>query len=117
MSWRDEFKHALIWEIVRSGQFVRDDASYYGWADYDWEGTRRKLLLGAEVDYEATNWEESSWDEFQGTFYEGDTRKYGIDMNLVLKDGTVHKMRWSGSVGSLILALVKETDDFKWMNT
>ena len=104
--WRAEFRVALIDEVVRYGSPVSDTASYYGWMDYDWQD-KKKEALAVGINYEACTWEESSWDEFQGTFYEGDTRQYGIDLHLVLTNGTTLHWRYAGNAGALIIALTK----------
>ena len=110
MTWREEFHHALIWEIVRSGTPVHPDAdrlSPFSWMADDWQDQKRAVLDG-DVDYEKTMYEKSSWDEFVDTFYEGDTRKYGVDLHIVMTDGTKYHWRYTGTVSDLILALTKD---------
>ena len=104
--WRAEFRIALIDEVVRSGTPVSSQPSYYGWMDHSYS-EKRDQVKATGIDYAATTWEESYWDEFMGTFYEGDTRVYGIDLKLVLKDGTEFHWRYSGSGGNLIMALAR----------
>jgi len=102
--WREGFKHALIWEVVKQGAPVSETPSYYGWIHHDWQVIKSRALNG-DVDYEATTIEESSWQEFQGTFYEGDEREYGVDVHLVMKSGESYHFRYIGSIGGLIMAL------------
>lgn len=110
--WRAGFKRALIDVLVQNGQLLKSDPYQrtYGWADYSAQGqrTQKRIRNGADIDYEASTWEESSWEEFMGTFYEGDTRVKGIDLRLVLKTKEEFNWRWSGSVGELIQQVVNE---------
>lgn len=111
--WRVGFKKALINVLVQNGRLLKSD-SYdrtYGWeADHTKEGRaiQERIKSTDEIDYEATTWEESSWHEFMGTFYEGDTRVKGIDLRIVLKTKEEFDWRWSGSVAELIHQVVEE---------
>ncbi|HEU0252830.1 MAG TPA: hypothetical protein VFR12_07325 [Pyrinomonadaceae bacterium] len=66
------------------------------------------MIANHGIDYDKTTYVESNWNEFMGTFYEGDTSVYGVDMNLVLNDGTVLRWRYAGSVSDLIQAVLFE---------
>lgn len=110
--WRLGFKKAFIDVLLRDGHLLKDSESdrTYGWeADYTREGQAKiRQISTGEIDYEATTWEESTWHEFMGTFYEGDTRVKGIDLRIVLKTKEEFDWRWSGSVGDLITAVINE---------
>lgn len=111
--WRAEMKHHMIDVLVRMGSPVREDASIYGWEEYEWgehggTETRRAHVARVGIDYAATTYVESCWDEFMGTFYEGDTRVYGVDLHLVLLDGTRLHWRYSGSLSNLITAVLED---------
>lgn len=105
--WREEFKRELVDVLLEQGMPLRSDANYYSWVDYDWKKIIRRIRK-VGVDYERTTYEESEWDEFMGTFYEGDERKQGIDVHVVLLDGSRVEYRWSGHPGQLIIALVRD---------
>jgi hypothetical protein len=107
---RREYERHLIAVTLRRGTLVVQDASMYGWADHEniWDGSPSHLrtcqLTGTTV-------EESEWNEFMGTFYEGDTRVHGIDVDGVncacgkLRDRTV---RWAASVSEIAEAVFEE---------
>jgi hypothetical protein len=106
--WRVGFKRAVIDVLLRTSSKVRDGDTIYGWTDYREDEDVHRLISTVGVDYGATTWEESTWDEFMGTFYEGDTRVRGVDIRLVLLDKSEHNMRWTGSVAELITQVVNE---------
>lgn len=116
--WRAEMKRHMIDVLVRTGAPVRDDPSIYGWQVYEWDEqwasrrkgteTRKQRVERVGIDYVATTYVESCWDEFMGTFYEGDTRVYGVDLHLVLLDGTRLHWRYSGSLSDLITAVLED---------
>lgn len=110
--WRIGFKKALIDALIRGGNLLNDDPyqQTYGWeGDYTKDGQAKiKIIHNGDIDYEATTWEESTWHEFMGTFYEGDTRVKGIDLRIVMKTKEEFNWRWQGSVGDLIQQVVTE---------
>lgn len=110
--WRVGFRRALIDTLISEGAPVRSDGgNSFGWLDWSWETTVKAVneAIAADlIDYDASSWVEVSWDEFKGTFYEGDTREVGIDLTLVLTDGRRFKYRYAGTPGALILSIVKD---------
>lgn len=102
--WRGGFKKALIDILIRDGELMKPTEydRTYGWVDYDKKRVRevKTLLDGGEIDYEASTWEESTWNEF--------TRVKGIDLRIVMKTKEEFDWRWEGSVGELIVAVVSE---------
>ena len=107
-TWKAEFKRHLIDVLVKNGSKIDDNASSFGWQEYDLHGKYKSMITNHGIDYDKTTYTESSWSEFMGTFYEGDTSVYGVDMNLVLGNGTVLKWRYAGTVSELIQAVLFE---------
>lgn len=99
--WKRGFHRAMIDALVKNGTPVGDNPSFYGYIADNWpEISERVRTTG--IDYETSTFKDSEWHEFKGTFYEGDTRTTGIDVNLVLLDGSIAKYRWEGHPGDLI---------------
>jgi len=105
--WKAGFRKAMIDALVKNSTPVGKDASFYGYIDPNWQEVHRAITDG-EIDYDATSWEDVEWDQFMGTFYEGDTRKVGIDVNVVLTNGDTYKLRYEGTAGDLINAVVSD---------
>jgi hypothetical protein len=105
--WKVGFRKAMIDALIKSGTPVSKDAGFYGWIDYDGAEIKAAIRAG-EIDYDATAWDDVDWYEFMGTFYEGDTRKTGIDINVVMTNGDTYKLRYAGTVGELINAVVSD---------
>lgn len=106
--WKAEFKRHLIDVLVKEGSKIDDNASSFGWQEYDLHGKFKSMILNYGIDYNKTTYVESNWYEFVDTFYEGDSTVYGVDMNLVLNNGTVLKWRYAGTVSDLIQAVLFE---------
>jgi len=113
--WKAGMKRAMIDALIKLGSPVAKDASFYGWIDYDWRAAvgnrphpKRLLIAEHGIDYAATTYEESYWDEFMGTFYEGDTRVYGVDLDLALLDGTRLKWRYAGNLSELMTEILRD---------
>lgn len=115
---RAEYDKALIAAILKRGTMVSEDASIYGWEDYDyhfgpsWSRAERRtphhlacvlVSIGRPV--------ETRWDEFQGTFYEGDTSEHGVELPGItcecgkLEDRT---LRWKASPQAIAEAVFEE---------
>ena len=109
--WKIGFKYAMIDALVKNSTPVDPNASAYGnaygWISSHYDEIRQAINTG-EIDYTKTTWEEVSWHEFMGTFYEGDTRKVGLDVHVVLKDGATYKLRYTGTVAELINDVVSD---------
>jgi hypothetical protein len=105
--WRRGFHRALVDAIVRNGS-PHDPGKdgYYGSSlpDNSVEIGPRVATVG--IDYNNTPTPvEADWTEFGGTFDE-DQRKYGVDLNLLLLDGTRVWYRYDGTISTLIRAVV-----------
>lgn len=116
--WREGFKRALIDVVATHGYPVRDNESFYGWEEYPvgwdretgqgiWPKKDHIALVG--IDYSACTYHESEWHEFMGTFYEGDTRVYGVDAWIVCLDGQRFHWRWKGTASELIQSVLMDT--------
>lgn len=105
-NWKEGFKRALLDVLARDGTPVRETGdTYYGWIHNDWRRVRVDVA-SIGLDYDASSYEEETWSEFQGTFYEGDDRVHGISATLVLKDGTSYRYRYKETVSTLIQAIL-----------
>lgn len=105
--WREGFKRALIDALIKEGSPLDPKPDAWGWIAPDWEEVIGRVRE-VGIDYERSTWTESQWSEFMGTFYEGDTRKVGIDATIALKDGSTVAYRYSGTAGDLIVAVVAD---------
>lgn len=111
MSWKNNYKRALINTIVRYGTPVDDKPNFHNWTAFDWQ-KRRAAVEEVGIDYDATPMpDDSAWDEFKGTFHEGDTRTYGIDVKLHLNDGRTMLWRIANNFSDLLKAVLEEADD------
>jgi hypothetical protein len=112
-SWTTRFHRALVDAVVTNGTIVRTDVDkppfgFYGWIDMN-QQKRSKMVADVGIDYQATTMpHESTWNEFKGTFYEGDTEVVGVDLDVVLKDATVVRYRWAATMSDLIQAVLHE---------
>jgi hypothetical protein len=105
---RAEYQRALTRATARHGSIVSRDASFYGWTDWDASTHAQRCDVrvpeGAEVS-------EVSWDEFRGTFYEGDTTVHGVEVDGAscrcgqIKD---RRVRWSATVQEVAEAVFTE---------
>jgi len=106
--WKAGFHRALVDAIVRNGG-PHDPAKSPWWGSSLPDNWMEVIgqVTAAGIDYTNTPRPiEAEWDEFGGTFYEWDTRKYGMDLELHLLDGTRVWYRYSGSISELLLAVV-----------
>lgn len=105
--WRRGFHRALIDAVVRNGSpHDPDKDSYYGSSLPNNLAEIGPRVAEAGIDYNSTPAPvEAGWTEFGGTFDE-DQRKYGVDLELFLLDGTRVWYRYSGTISTLILAIV-----------
>lgn len=117
MSWKDDLKHAMINVLVRKGSPVRERPDIYGWEDYDWEAEaghhvhpKRLMVQRVGIDYAATVYREIDWYEFAGTFAPEQNHVYGVEVDLVLMDGTRLHWRYGGNLSALIQAVLEEPE-------
>jgi hypothetical protein len=104
--WRKGFHRALLDAVVRNGSPLDTKPDWFGWIHPGYVALVKKVH-DVGVDYDATpDPQEANWSEFMGTFYEGDTRVYGLEVDLVLKDGSTVRYRYKGTLGELIHQVV-----------
>jgi hypothetical protein len=107
MSWQDGYKKALITVVARQGVPVADKPSVYSYMHPTWQEIK-KLIRDVGIDFEKTSMPvELSWEEFGGTFTDHDDTKYGVDVHLVLRDGSTHHMRYQIGMSSLIAQVLE----------
>ncbi len=106
--WKAGFHRALIEAIVKNGSPHEPTKSPYWGSSLPDNWTNVMRVVGTVgIDYAATSAPvEASWSQFMGTFYEGDDRVYGMDVELVLQDGTRHWWRYQGTASDLIQAVI-----------
>jgi hypothetical protein len=111
--WRVGYKRAVLTAFARKAA-VRGNANYYdqgGGLDYDRTTAVYAHLRACTVDPVLTAMPtDSSWDEFMGTFYEGDETRHGMDATVTCKCGTLRTvpMRLTGTFSELLQAVLEE---------
>lgn len=108
--WRKGFHRAMVDTIVREGSPLKLNPAdrFYGWQAWNY-GEIHDHIARVGIDYEATKIPvESEWEEFKGTFYEGDLTVYGVDITLVLADGAAYPWRTSMRMAEFIVAVVRQ---------
>ena len=108
--WRKDFHRAVVDTILRLGAPCRDGESwqlYYDWTDYSSLSERMTHITTIGVDYDKTTYEETNWQEFMGTFHEGDNTVYGVGMTLVLKDGHTYRWRYGQPFGTFLMEVLR----------
>jgi len=100
-----ELRDRMIDTLVRHGTPVNPNADVYGWIHPGSADVKTRIYEG-QIDYARSSWTEVDWHEFMGTFYEGDTRRVGIDLTVVMRNGDRYVLRFAGTVGELIQAIV-----------
>lgn len=107
--WKKEFHKALIDAFVNNGTPVDESGrdTFYGYIAHNWQEICTETHE-VGIDYDKSTFTEAEWEAFQGTFYEGDTRKVGLDATIMLKNGRRHVFRYDGTVSDLILAVAGE---------
>lgn len=113
MRWQEEFKADLIAAIVIKGGKVREGLdlsryaySYSGWEDYD--RTEAEHMRVCAVDITRSSYDDSEWQEFQGTFQDEPwARRTGIDAVVTCKCGCIQdsRHRYEGGLAELIRAI------------
>lgn len=115
MTWKDDLKRHMIDVLVRLGSPVRDRVDIYGWQQYDWNTTpgtttatqKREHVARVGIDYTGSEYREADWYEFAGTFVES-YHVYGVDLSLVLTDGTKYLWRYDGTLTKLLHAVLED---------
>lgn len=104
--WQSEFHEAIITFLVEHGSLVREGDtrhSYGGWQDYtvyeDYDFNKPsgtlKHMRGCQIDFARSAYDDSEWDEFDGTFAEPPWRDcHGIDAIVFCRCGQIAGRRW-----------------------
>jgi len=103
--WTTDLRERMIDVLVKHGTLIDPSANVYGWIHPGYADIKTRIYEG-QIDYARSSWTEVDWHEFMGTFYEGDTRRVGIDLTVVMCNGDRHVLRFAGTVGELIQAIV-----------
>lgn len=110
--WRKGFHKAMVDTIFQEGSPLKIDPAtrFYGWQAWNF-GEIRDHVTRVGIDYEATSEPlESEWLEFKGTFYEGDPTTYGVDLTLILNDGTAYPWRSTMRMAEFIVAVIRRDE-------
>lgn len=106
--WRVGYRRALVDALVRLGSPLADRTSVYGWTHEDWQEIRAHVR-SVGIDYERTGEpEDTSWNEFAGTFADDDNCVYGVEFTLVLQNGSTHRWRVSARLGEVLLEVARD---------
>lgn len=103
---RAEYETILKRIVLKYGSVVDRAADIFGWQDYGLTTHARKCMITAQGEIH-----EDVWNEFMGTFYEGDTSVHGMLVTAVdCTCGQIkhRKMRWSASVQEIAEAVFTE---------
>lgn len=105
--WVERFREALARTIIQHGRVIAKDANFYGWADFP--ATEHLRDYGDNcpiVKHEVPT--EDTWDEFEGTFHEGDTTRHGMQMKITCECGQIkgRYLRYEGNVGEMISDII-----------
>jgi hypothetical protein len=96
---------ALLAAVLKHGVLVEKNPDIYSWMDLDWKHVRVCQVTTTDKPVE------DHWNEFMGSFYEGDTSVHGIVLNKVscacgkLKN---RSLRLQGSVSEIAEAVFEE---------
>ena len=111
--WKKGYKQALMNAFAREAS-IRSDYRYYaraGGLDYQASAKLAAHLKNCNISVENSSMpEDSSWHEFMGTFYEGDTTIYGLDANITCECNKFENvaMRMTGTFSELLQAVLRE---------
>lgn len=103
-----QYDAALTVVTLKNGLVVRDHPSIYMWTDYPL--TEHVQSTGCALTATGTA-KETIWDEFQGTFYDGDTSVHGLQVSGVsCACGQVvdRAMRWEATVSAVAESVFNE---------
>lgn len=111
---RAEYDKIVKNAIIKHGAMVDLKFSTFGWEDRsgldtDYRKPRHSITCGIKSMGRLD--EDACWEEFKGTFYEGDTRVYGMDVHDVTCNCgliTGRTFRWKESVGEAIRLVMME---------
>lgn len=101
----NKFKEFVREYILEKGELVSEKPSFYGWGDYGAK-IHEHFRKGCEFEFtDETEIRENWVDEFQGSFYEGDTRRVYLDATNVrckCGDFTNRTLRASGNISEML---------------
>lgn len=112
--WKTSYKRAVLTAFARQADVRLDRDNYYASGsgfNHGATGKVRQHLKTCTIDPVLTKMPtDSEWDEFMGTFYEGDTTKHGMDATVTCRCGYVRKtrMRLEGTFSNLLRAVLEE---------
>lgn len=110
MSWKDEYKRALVDCLAQRGTLVSEDPSYYGYYDSKWIEAKRHLET-CGVDYaKSSEVYDVEWREFNGTFNEEDDSKQGVEVKVSCRCGEIfnRSFRYDGGMADIIRAITED---------
>lgn len=111
MSWKDEYKRALVDFMAKHADLVAEDPSYYGYMDKDWLQVKRHLENDCAVDYDtASEIYDVDWREFNGTFNDEDDTRQGVEVRFSCKCGRVvnRQFRYTHGMAEVIRAITED---------
>ena len=110
-----QYDAAMMAAAIKHGTMVSRNPSFYGWSARPWSGDDASDCKHMEhcqfVPGSTSAVEEDDWNEFMGTFYEGDTTKHGVIVKGVscacgeIKDRSV---RWQADMQEVAEAVFEE---------
>jgi len=109
--WKQNYKRALLNAFAKEARVVDKNASFYGWVDWERSKLTFEHFNACSVDVELTPMpEDSSWNQFQGTFYEGDTTIHGMATDVTCQCSIIDAvpMRLDGTFSELLEAVLRE---------
>lgn len=112
--WKVGYKRAVLSAFAKSAVAKSENEEYYsslGGIDYELDPKVHDHLQVCEIDLELTELpDDSQWETFHGTFYEGDETEYGMDTTITCKCGQVKGvgMRMSGTFGEFLRSVLEE---------
>jgi hypothetical protein len=110
---RAEYEKAMARVVIKRGSLVSEHPNIYGWEEYSWclsDGGKHLAKCGIKTD-DTLRADEDRWDEFQGTFYEGDTSVHGARVDgISCQCGKVtgRSYRWKASMQEVAEAVFEE---------
>lgn len=110
--WKVGYKQAVLKAFVWQAGAITD-GSYYASGRMNYERTYelREHLTTCTFDPEKMKLPvDSSWSEFMGTYFEGDTTRHGLDGYLTCQCGKYEDehIRLQGTFGDLLQAILRE---------
>lgn len=110
--WKVGYRRAVTGYIARNGSPLDPNPSYYGgWYHKNSGGAQAHIASCGLAD--GLTFVEDSWDEFHGTFYEGDTMHHGMRMDVTCQCGQVREMPWrlEATMSDITLGVLNQPDE------